>query len=181
MGIYTALGAGNIPGSGIVLIDRAVPESGNALAGMTTGSVILMVLLFIVAMALLSPLFLQIAVWLVTKQKPKYGEAFFTNLKLIGTNVGGSLLLGFVIGLFSGLVGVFVPININGVKVIAVLASLPLTAYFYGYFIKLPEIGRIGIGKGSLVMLTHFLLAFGVIFCLVILGLLLAFLGSMGH
>jgi hypothetical protein len=159
----------------------ATPGAEDVVAGMGAGGVILLVLLFLVAMAFLAPLFLQIAVWLVTKQKPKYKETFFTNLKLIGANVGGSLVLGFVLGFVSGFVGVFIPMNMDVVKVVAVLGSLPLTAYFYGYFIRLPETGRIGIGKGALVMLTHFLLAFGVIICLVILGMLLTFLGAMGR
>lgn len=159
----------------------ATPGAENVVAGMGAGGVILLVLLFWVAIVFLAPLLLQIAVWLVTKQKQKYQEAFFTNLKLIGATVGGGLVLGFVLGVVSGFVGVFIPINVGAVKVVAPLASLPLSAYFYGYFIRLPETGRIGLGKGALVMLTHSLLAFGLIICLVILGLLLAFLGAMGR
>lgn len=149
------------------------PGAESMLAGMGPGGAILLVLLCLVSMAFLAPLFLQIAVWLVTKQKPKYKEIFFTNLKLIGANVGGS----FVLGLLFGFAGALLSINVNSVRAVALLASLPLMAHFYGYFIKLPETGRIGIGKGALVMLAQFLLGFGVI----ILGLFLAFLSAVGR
>lgn len=143
----------------------ATPGAENVVAGMGAGGVILFVLLFFVVMALLAPLLLQIGVWLVTKHKPKYKEAFFTNLKIIGAGMG----VGMVLGLVLGVVGAITGMRENLVGGGALLCSFPVTAYFYGRFIKLPETGAIGIGKGALVMLAQFLLYIAICVGVVIL------------
>lgn len=150
----------------------ATPGAEDVVAGMGAGGAALLALLFLVVVVFLAPLLLQIAVRIVTKQKVEYKDIFLTYFKILAANTGGGFALGFLLGFVFGVVDIFIPMNVDVVKGVSFLASLPLMAYFYGYFIRLSETGRIGIGKGALVMLVHLPLVAAFVLLLLFLGLM---------